>query len=408
MGLAPTLFLTPRRLLWKHDLRQLWSGVRKLLTLGYGAGWTGIDRALLALLMFTFGFALLRALLYPMWAWDAVTIWGLKAKAFYSSRAIDLTGFEAHNYYPNLVPLAMAYLYFWLGGIIDHLVKALFPFWGGCLILIFYSFLRRLRVERREALLATAFLVLNGPTLITHLFIAYADLALAYYTFIAAGLLFLWLKEETPKGSMILVGIFSGGMLWCKYEGGPLVLINFLAAVITLLWLRPLAQGKKFASLAGAGLLSLLFYLPWRYFCLTQQMHVGAGHLGGFFPTQLWQAVVYLSKSLVWPPYFGLFWPVVMLTLVWSGRTALCSPAMFLGLVTLGNLAAIVLAYTVVPASAAEFPWYMRATIDRLLLHIAPTSGLLLAAPLASGGVKIPETFNFLQRGSRKQALKGK
>ena len=97
-----------------------------------------------------------------------------------------------------------------------------------------------------------------------------------------------------------------------------------------------------------------------------------------------------------------------MLTLVWSGRTALCSPAMFLGLVTLGNLAAIVLAYTVVPASAAEFPWYMRATIDRLLLHIAPTSGLLLAAPLASGGVKIPETFNFLQRGSRKQALKGK
>ncbi|MFP3866727.1 MAG: hypothetical protein ACLFUU_01005 [Desulfobacteraceae bacterium] len=410
VGLGPGLLLNSRRLLWQHDLRWLKTMGWKLLTLGYGTGWTAIERALLALLILTFGFALLRATLYPMWAWDAVTIWGLKAKAFYLGGRIDLAGFEAHNYYPNLVPLGMAYLYLWLGGVIDHLVKALFPLWGGCLVLIFYSLLRRLEVERREALLGSAFLMLNGLTLITHLFIAYADLALTYYTLITAGLLLLWLKEEAPKGSMLLVGIFSGGMLWSKYEGEPLALINFLAAVITLFWLRPPAPGRKLASVAGAGLISLLFFLPWRYFCLIEQMDIGVGHLCGFFPAQLGQGLVFLLKALVWPPYFGILWPVVFLALVWQGRDTLASPGLFLILVTLGNLAAVVLGYALVPASAAEFPWYMLATIDRLLLHVAPASGLLLAVPLTSrmGDIPILAPFNFFPRHCLGQTLKGR
>ena len=77
------------------------------------------------------------------------------------------------------------------------------------------------------ALGAAAFLVLNGATFITHLFIAYADLALTYYQLAAAGLLYLWLREEAPAGSGPLIACMFGGMAWSKYEGWPLVLITF-------------------------------------------------------------------------------------------------------------------------------------------------------------------------------------
>ena len=47
-----------------------------------------------------------------------------------------------------------------------------------------------------------------------------------------------------------------------------------------------------------------------------------------------------------------------------------------------GNLAAILLAYAVAPTAAAEFPAYVRATLDRLLLHLTPIAALLLALSL--------------------------
>jgi hypothetical protein len=36
----------------------------------------------------------------------------------------------------------------------------------------------------------------------------------------------------------------------------------------------------------------------------------------------------------------------------------------------------------VAPTSAAEFPSYVRATLDRLLLHLTPTAALLAALGL--------------------------
>lgn len=407
MGMVPGMAIASRRQIWKHDLRQFGALLSKIVTLGRGAGLTGLERALLALLLLTFLFALLRATLYPLWSWDAISTWGLKAKAFYLKGAIDLSRFEAHNYYPNLVPLVMTYLYLWMGGVVDHFVKALFPLWGGCLVLIFYSFLRRLGVDRQGALVGSAFLVLNGATLIVHLYIAYADLALSYYTLVAAGLLFLWLKDEAPARTLLLVACFTGGMLWCKYEGWTLVLVNFFAAMITLLWLWPPGREKKFVYLTLAGLAALLFYLPWWWFCQMHQMNIGSDHLAGLYPPQLFQAVWYLLRALVWPPYFGLFWPIIFLAWGWQGRGVLNSPLLFIGLITLGNLTAVLLAYAVVPTSAAEFPLYVRATIDRLLLHFGPVSGLLLAAPLAWGAINLPAPISSVGKFFRGNNRKG-
>ena len=232
LGLAAALFLTPRgRRNLAGDLRALAWPRRPGLK-----GWDWLFAGLLAML---FLYAFLRAGLYPMWAWDSIATWGCKAKVFYLSRGLDLTCIDAHNYYPNLVPLLLSYLYYCLGQVNDHLAQGLFPLWGALLLGLLYSLARRLGLSRRLALGLTAFLALNGTVFVVHLYIAYADLPLAYFTLGATGLIYLWLAGQAPRGSLSLAAFFLAGMAWCKYEGPPLAATVILAAFLTLVWLRP-------------------------------------------------------------------------------------------------------------------------------------------------------------------------
>ena len=212
LALAAALLLAPRG---RRAVREDWRAlqVRSRIELN---GW---DWLFLGLLGIVFLFALPRAVLYPMWAWDAVATWGCKARIFYASRGLDLTCIEAHNYYPNLIPLLLSYLYFALGQVNDSLAQVIFPLWGALLLGLLYSLAARLGLSRRSALGLAAFLALNGTVFIVHLYIAYADLPLAFFTLGGAGLIYLWLAGAAPRGSLTLAACFLAGMAWCKYEG---------------------------------------------------------------------------------------------------------------------------------------------------------------------------------------------
>jgi hypothetical protein len=333
-----------------------------------------------------FLFATLRATVYPMWAWDAIATWGCKAKVFYESRSVDLTCLEAHNYYPNLVPLLLTYLYLCLGQVNDHLVKLVFPLMGALLLVLLYSFARRLGLSRRQALGLTAFFALNGVTFIVHLFIAYADLALTYFTLAAAGLLYFWLAGRAPRGSLALAAVALAGMAWCKYEGAPLAGTLILAAALTLAWLRPPQVWRRLGELALplAGLAA--GYLPWRIYAHFHHLEMGGDHILGFYPHQFLAAIPQLFYGLGNPYYFGILWPVLALAVILSGRRLWTSPRLFLALFLGGNLLSLLLAYGVAPTSAAEFLQYIRGTLDRLLLHLAPAAALLVGEGLKDMG----------------------
>ncbi len=191
LALAAALLLAPRgRRAVREDRRA--RRVRPRMAL---SGW---DWLFLGLLGMVFLYALPRAALYPMWAWDAVATWGCKARIFYDTKGLDLTCIDAHNYYPNLIPLLLSYLYFALGQVNDSLVNAIFPLWGALLLGLLYSLATRLGLSRRSALGLTAFLALNGTVFIVHLYIAYADLPLAFFTLGGAALLYLWLADAAP------------------------------------------------------------------------------------------------------------------------------------------------------------------------------------------------------------------
>jgi hypothetical protein len=373
--LAGALLLTPRgRAAVRGEVQALRG--RPRLDLG---GW---DWLFLGLLGAVFLYALPRAVLYPMWAWDAVATWGCKARIFYTVRGLDLTCINAHNYYPNLIPLLLSYLYFALGQVNDYLTKLIFPLWGALLLTLLYNLTVRLGLSRRRALALAAFLALNGTVFIVHLYIVYADLPLAFFTLGGAGLLYLWLADAAPRGSLNLAAGCLAGMAWCKYEGPPLAATLLLAAALTLVWLRPPRWPRRMALL-GIPLAGLVAgYLPWRLFALKQQLVIGADHIQNFYPHQFFKAIGYLLAGLGNPFYFGFIWPALALALILSGRRLWRSPRLFLALFVIGNLAAIILAYAVAPTSAAEFPAYVRATLDRLLLHLTPVAALLLALGL--------------------------
>ncbi|MGB8990638.1 MAG: hypothetical protein WCD80_01135 [Desulfobaccales bacterium] len=346
----------------------------------------GWDWLFLGLLGAVFLYALPRAALYPIWAWDAVATWGCKAKIFYTTRGLDLSCVDAHNYYPNLVPLLLSYLYFALGRVNDHLAEAVFPLWGGLLLALLYSLALRLGLSRRRALGLTAFLALNGTVFIVHLYIAYADLPLAFFTLGGAGLLYLWLADTAPRGSLTLAACCLAGMAWCKYEGPPLAATLLLAAALTLAWLRPARWLRRLGHLTVplAGLIA--GYLPWRLFTVQQNMEIGADHIQGFYPQQLVKAFSFLLAGLADPFYFGFLWPAVVLALIFAGRRLWRSPRLFLVLVLGGNLAAILLAYALAPTGDSEFPAYVRATLDRLLLHLTPVAALMVGLGLKDLG----------------------
>jgi hypothetical protein len=375
LALAAALLLAPRG---RRAVREDWRALRVRPRVDLN-GW---DWLFLGLLVMVFLYALPRAALYPMWAWDAVATWGCKARIFYHTRGLDLTCIEAHNYYPNLVPLILSYLYFALGQVNDSLVKVIFPLWGALLLGLLYSLTVRLGLSRRAALGLAAFLALNGTVFIIHLYIAYADLPLAFFTLGGASLLYLWLADAAPRGSLTLTACCLAGMAWCKYEGPPLAGTLLLAAALTLAWLRPPGWVRRLRQLSVplAGLVA--GYLPWRLFIVQQRLEIGADHIQSFYPHQMAAAIYYLVAGLLQPFYFGFLWPALALALILAGRRLWRSPMLFLALFVGGNLAAIILAYAVAPTSAAEFPAYVRATLDRLLIHLTPTAALLLALAL--------------------------
>jgi hypothetical protein len=372
LALAIILLLTPRgHAVVSQDLGKFHFSPR----VKFG-GWEWLFLGLLAVV---FIYALLRAALYPMWAWDAVATWGCKARIFYTSQGLDLSCIDAHNYYPNLIPLLLSYLYFCLGQVNDAMAKAVFPLFGALILTLLGSLTMRLGLRRRQALGLAAFLALNGTVFIVHLYIAYADLPLAFYTLAGAGLLYLWLADSAPQGSLTLAACCLAGMAWCKYEGPPLAATLLLAAALTLVWLRPAHWLRRLGCLTAplAGLIA--GYLPWRLFTIQQKLEIGADHIQSFYPHQLVKAGFYLLAGLAEPFYFGFLWPALVLALIFAGPRLWRSPRLFLALFLVGNLAAILLAYAVAPTAAAEFPAYVRATLDRLLLHLTPVVALFLA-----------------------------
>ncbi len=221
---------------------------------------------LIAGLAVLIGLLLYRSTFYPIYLWDAVAYWDLKARAFFLDRGIlpfvsDRYYSWAHLDYPQLVPLAGTVLYLFLGG--PHEAVQVVPIaFFAALLVQFHAVLRRETSFRSPALVLTAGLAVL-PNLLFWAHNFQGESALAYYAFTTAAYFYLFLRSG-QRAHLVLSALSGAFLTQTKIEGPFLLLpacIVLTAAALRARWARqPRRNLGLFLTVTG------IVVLPWSVF----------------------------------------------------------------------------------------------------------------------------------------------
>jgi hypothetical protein len=218
----------------------------------------------------------------PIVEWDAMAIWGIKARAIFATetlRTLDLWG--AYPEYPPLVPVAMAQM--GVGG--EIVVKAIFPIFALCLYGVVYESLILPAWTRWLAPLP----LLCAPQIVEHTQNGYANLALAVYATLAVLLLARWAKEKRDDLA-IATALASCGLVLVRPDGEVYATYLFLIAWV-IHWRRRAPIHRVAIFLAPFALDAV-----WKTFFVLY-LHSTSGSLLGF-ATQGQQFVKYLLTTI--------------------------------------------------------------------------------------------------------------
>jgi hypothetical protein len=316
-----------------------------------------------------------------MESYDAVAIYALKAKIFYTAGCIPQDFFAAfrsivpHIEYPLLLPLSEAWFYTFFGTLDDLLVKAAFPLYYLSILAIFYFAIRRF-LSRRSAMLFT-FLLASVPQFGEYATNGYADLPLAVNYSAGFFYLYLWVTERREP-YMWLSLLFSVLSLWTKTEALMLSCVSLAAVVLYFLSeKKPLPKGGMIyisvLALAAASLVTLTG---------LSGLGVHGDFKGSFRADRLLDLkripmILYeYQRQFFGPKKWNMAWIVLILALVlrfrmvFSGRLKFVTMA--LALVFCGYAAI----YMMLPG---DISWHLSTTASRFFIHFLPIVFLWLA-----------------------------
>ena len=345
--------------------------------------------ALLALLLLLQGLVTAHALAFRLYEWDAFAVWGLKAKVIAMEGLAprpayftDVSLSYSHLDYPLMLPFLMAGVCGVLGRIDDQLAKLALPvlYLGlGCLV---FGFSRR-RLPRPMAFALTA-VVMGAPVMLGNAGSGYADVPLtAFYT---ASVLFLleW-AERRDYTACALCGVMSAFAAFTKNEGLALGVINCVGAL-----LLPVRGIPRRLRVAGAGLCTAIFLgliLPWLVWT-SDIPRTHESYLTRFrFPQILGQlprlptiAAGFL-RQIINLDQFGLLWLILILLAAYRWRAFRDVRVQMAWALLLAHLAVYAAVFIVTPWDVDE---HLSAALHRLVLHVVPLAGLLIALHCAS------------------------
>ncbi len=228
--------------------------------------WTIIEKVIISLIIVIFLFSLGNALTKPPLAYDAMTIWSLRAKILlrdgqvnFDSNSYNYLGSPHYRSYPWHVSLAE----YWLRQLGSNEVGVnILPF-GYFLslgLIIYYGVSRHL--SRVKSLLLVAFFS-SMPLIFYHSFNTYADLTLAYYVSVGALFLMLWLKEKKMIFLLFSAG-YIGWALFVKNEGIFYIISLGFALFVAFLMKQIKISKKLLFYLLGSLLLPIMGWLIFR------------------------------------------------------------------------------------------------------------------------------------------------
>ncbi len=232
---------------------------------------------------------------------DGWTDWGFKARVVYVEGGWTANYFAfpwpefIHRDYPLLVASLEAWAFAWLGQADEHAIKIIFPFFYFCLLLLFYSAVRKIGSSR----IAMLFSVLLGTVPYLASIAApsgYADVPLMLYVLGAVVFVRRWF--ERGNDSDLLIGAMLAALgVWVKREGIVYWGINFVAIAIWLALARSKSARVRVRSLLIFLLPAVGIIVPW--FAFLSTFHIQATDFALVLDFTRWVRLPFIAVNTI-------------------------------------------------------------------------------------------------------------
>ena len=318
--------------------------------------------------------ALALSWLRPVYGYDALSMWALKAKVAFYAKTWPPTLFDPHTThhpeYPPLVPSAQALVFFFLGAFDDVASRVIFAAFYAAGAAILWWLLERLRVSTRGVWLLWWCAV---PLTMEQVKITYADLPLSVFLLVFYGAIVSWLRDPRRREWLWLAAIFGGIAFWVKEDallgvGGGCVAL-MLVALKRKLSLRPVWMMILVSALIAA---------PWQLLMWWKKL---PGDFG--LPTsEIGVRLLVILRGLLNAAFieggYAFFWMMFVLTLAFCGRRLARTENLWLALSLAFGFVATGFVYL---GTKLDLAAQLKTSADRVLLNLF-VPALLLAALL--------------------------
>jgi hypothetical protein len=333
---------------------------RRLALIGRPAGprYTAIPLELLTLLLLV-GYASF-ATLAPVWEFDFLADWGLKARTFWEAGGIDWAFLEhplhrnVHPDYPPLLPLAFDALAVMRGAWNDRTAGLLSVAFAVGILLVIH----RLALEESESPLAAAFVTAALVPFAATPWVSLAEGPMVAYG--TAGLLLVrkGIQRELPR-TVATGAVMLGLAALSKNEGTTLIVA---AALALLAERRPRDIVRLWPALAVV--------FPW---LVLRSLHalptdLATPGVASRIVEHLRQPQTLLAAIAHYSLGKGLFWLGMAAGVVMAIRTLLARER-FVLVALLTQLGFYIAAYL---ASPHDIGWHVRWSWERLAAHLTP------------------------------------
>lgn len=324
-----------------------------------------INNLLFLLILFNVFFVIAGAIFYPLASIDAVSIWFLKAKAFYLYKQLPLSILKdnlyinTHPQYPLLFPFMIFIFYTLLGGINETLISFINPLFYVLTIFVIYKLFRALKFEKTFSLLLTYIYSMLSPFLAQggRKHAGDADILILFINWLA---IFLSLKFIQKKSYRMLSLLIILVMISSQIKGEGV----FLASILLFL---PLARKIKVFCV----IVSLIPFLLWRitinYFGIPNDFYFIIPSLTNILPRTL-NIFYYTFLEMIKINNWYIFWPTfLILILFYRAKDVFVNKFVLRSLTLISALFFFFYFFLSVDPKI-----YVPASIDRILLQLSP------------------------------------
>jgi len=310
----------------------------------------------------------------PIYGYDALSMWALKAKVAFFAKTWPPTLFDPHTTshpdYPPLVPSAQAFVFFWLNQFDDVASRVIFAAFFASGAAILWWWLGVLRVSARGVWLLWWCAV---PVMMEQVKITYADMPLAVFLIVFYGAVGSWLHEPRHKcqGWLALASIFGGLAFWVKQDA----LIGIgggFGALLIVAGRRKLPQRPILLSL----LVTVVLSLPWRLLLWGKPMLRDFG----FPETHVGSRTGLVAKEFFRYAFlegnYAFFWPLFVVTLVFCARRLGRTENLWLVVSLVVETATMFAVYL---CSAVDLEALLKTSMERVLVNLFVPALLLVS-----------------------------